>query len=364
MLMSESVRSGRRANFYITENSFIDNYARDAGPIGIAVYHVLERYMNCDTRSTWVGTAKVADILNVSQRTVQRHLKTLEDLKLIRILRTETRTIYVILPVPPRAKTAPTIPLFDGMSEKDVLRMDDTDVAQATSMSRETTPVTSKATSVSYDATATTREATTVSRRSDTSDSPYKEEQKVVNKTTDQSLFNKSENEVIRSAQTLVRALGLSDQSMRAAIAAVEETSKRTRLSMDGVVQDIATAATQAERRGIEKIEFLEDFLAEKSARQIVKDLGLPATNNFVSAVTASVKAEATYARSSIGEVASLITVAANEDRRKGVTIDRWYFENTKWRGRGRTGKGQQQFERIKRARDEAHAIIDAEMDH
>jgi hypothetical protein len=132
---------------------------------------------------------------------------------------------------------------------------------------------------------------------------------------------------------------------------------------MDGVVQDIATAANQAERRGIEKFEFLEDFLAEKSARQIVKELGLPATNNFVSAVTASVKAEVTYTRSSVEEVATLITSAAHEDRRKGESIDRWYFENTKWRSRGRTGKGQQQFERIKRARDEAHAIIDAEMD-
>jgi DNA-binding MarR family transcriptional regulator len=363
MQMNESVRSGRKANFYITENSFIDNYAREAGPFGIALYHVLERYMNCETRSTWVGTAKMADILSVSQRTVQRHLKTLEDLKLIRILRTEMRTIYVILPVPPRAKTAPAIPLFDGIAEEDVLRMDDASRAWATSMSRETTPVASRATSTSHEATATTPEATSASRASDTSDTAYKEEQKLLNKTREQALFNKSENEVIKSAQTLVRALGLSDKSMRAAIAAVEETIKRTRLSMDGVVQDIATAANQAERKGIEKSEFIEEFLAQKSARQMVKELGLTATNNFVSVVAASIKAEVTYTRSSVEEVATVITTSAQEDRRTGTTIDRWYFENTKWRSRGRTGKGQQQFERIKRARDEAHAIIDAEMD-
>ncbi|MGB9489375.1 MAG: helix-turn-helix domain-containing protein, partial [Terriglobales bacterium] len=102
--MREAVRSGRRANFYITENSFIDHYAREVGPVGIAVYHVLERHMNCETRSTWIGTAKMADLLNLSQRTIQRTLKTLEDLKLIRILRTEKLTTYVIVPVPPRAK--------------------------------------------------------------------------------------------------------------------------------------------------------------------------------------------------------------------------------------------------------------------
>src|ERR1700733_4069986 len=100
--MRETVRSGRRENFYITDNSFIDHYARKLQPTDIAVYHALERYMNCQTRSTWVGTARIAEVLNVSQRTVQRSLKTLEDLKLVRILRTPTLTTYFIVPVPPR----------------------------------------------------------------------------------------------------------------------------------------------------------------------------------------------------------------------------------------------------------------------
>jgi DNA-binding MarR family transcriptional regulator len=363
MLMTESVRSGRKANFYITENSFIDNYAKEAGPLGTALYHVLERYMNSETRSTWVGTAKMADILSVSQRTVQRHLKVLEDLKLIRILRNETRTVYVIMPVPPRAKAASAIPLFDAITEEDVMRIGDTGDGWAPPMSRETTPLPPRTTSVSHGATPMTPTATSVSHVSDTSDAPYKEEQKSLNKTKEQDSFNKIGSEVIRSAQTLIRALGLQDTFMSASIAAVEETRKRTRLSMDGVVQDIAIAANQAERRGIEKSEFLENFLADKSARQIVKELGLTATNNFVSVVAASIKAEAGYTRSSIETVAAVITSAAEEDRRTGTTIDRWYFENTKWRSRGRTGKGQQQFERIKRARNEAHAIIDAEMD-
>src|SRR5271156_2562407 len=190
MLASESVRSGRKANFYITENSFIDNYAKDAGPIGIAVYHVLERYMNCETRSTWVGTAKMADILNVSQRTVQRHLKTLEDLKLIRILRTETRTVYVVMPVPPRAKTAPTIPLFDAITEEDVLRIGDTSVAWATSVSARATPMTPGPTHVSHGG--------------DTSDALYKEEQDLSNNTQEQE-----PNSPRKSAERIVAMLGL-----------------------------------------------------------------------------------------------------------------------------------------------------------
>jgi hypothetical protein len=65
----------------------------------------------------------------------------------------------------------------------------------------------------------------------------------------------------------------------------------------------------------------------------------------------------------SIEEAAGTITQAALEDAREGVAMDKFYFENTKWRNRGQTGKGRKQFARIKRARDEAHAIIDAQMD-
>lgn len=247
MLTSESVRSGRKANFYITENSFIDNYARDAGPIGIAVYHVLERYMNCETRSTWVGTAKMADILNVSQRTVQRHLKTLEDLKLIRILRTETRTVYVVMPVPPRTKTAPTIPLFDAMTEDDVLQIGDASVAWATSVSHKATPMTPRSTPVSH--------------TSDTSDTPYKEEQDLSNKTQEQ-----------------------------------ESNSPR------------------------------------KSAERIIAILGLPVTTSNLSMVEAAVVAEVNYTGISVQEAAQLITNAAIEDRNRGMPINKFYFEDVKWR--------------------------------
>ena len=111
---------------------------------------------------------------------------------------------------------------------------------------------------------------------------------------------------------------------------------------MDGIVQDIATAANLAERRGIEKHEFLEDFLADKSARQIVKDLDLPATNNLISTVTASIKAEATYTRLPVEKVPALITNAAVEDRRRGIAIDRFYFEGVKWRSNVRVSKAEQ----------------------
>jgi DNA-binding MarR family transcriptional regulator len=331
MLTTESVRSGRKANFYITENSFIDNYAKEAGPLGTALYHVLERYMNCETRSTWVGTAKMADILSVSQRTVQRHLKALEDLKLIRILRNETRTVYVVMPVPPRAKAAPTIPLFDAITDEDVIRVGDTSDAWAT-------PVTQKATLV-------TPNATPVTYTSDTSDVPYKEEQDSFNKTTKQDLLNNTSEEekyeIKETAQRIINILGLPDSLLKAATVAVIRLKKRN-FSMDGIVQRIRTDAILAEGMGVSNEKFMEEFLARICAQEILDSLNLPVTNSLVSTVTAAVKAEAKDIRLSVEEAAARITSAAISDRRRGTSIDRFYFENVKWRSNVRASKAEQ----------------------
>src|SRR6266536_637621 len=235
MQMREAVRSGRKANFYITENSFIDYYAREVGLVGIAVYHVLERHMNCTTRSTWIGTAKVAHLLGVSQRTVQRALKTLEDLRLIKIMRTANMTTYVVMPVPQRAKNA-TAPLFDAIPD-DMFQVGDRSVVA-----------------------------------NDTDVAPYKEEQDLLNKTKEQ------------------------DQN-----------------------------------KGIN---------LQKSATKVISMLALPATSNTIRMVEAALEAEAAYTGQELQEVAELIARAAMEDRKNGVSINKFYFEDTKWRQERGTNVG------------------------
>jgi hypothetical protein len=340
MITRERVRSGRRENFYITDNSFIDHYAKEAGLVGVAVYHVLERYMNCGTKSTYVGTAKVAELLDVSQRTVQRSLKTLEDLKLIRIVRTSTMTTYYIEPVPPRAKTV-SAPLFDKLNEEEALSATDTPVAWATPTSRQ--------------ATSGSRAATSASQPNDTSDASYKEEQNLLNKTEEQE-----NTELNKAALCIVNALKLPDTFITAATAAVQVQLKRTRLSMDGIVNEIATAAHQAYRRGIEADKFLEGFLAQTSAEQIVQELHLPATSSLISTVAAAIKAEVTYTRLSVEEVAVLITNSALDDMRGGIAIDRFYFEGVKWRTRNGNGKHKQRSqERLQQELDILHSRVE-----
>jgi hypothetical protein len=322
MPMRENIRSGRKANFYITENSFIDNYAKAVGPMCAVIYNVLERYMNSETRSTWVGTAKIAEVVGATQRTVQRNLKTLEEFKLIKVLRTASATTYVVLPVPTRPKEA-TIPLFDAVEDQDVLWQGDTTVAQATHASFATTEQSSN--------------ATAGSRVGDTDDTPNKEEQNLLNKSIEQE-----KNEIKKSAQRIVNILRLPNTFLSAAAAAVGAKAKQTNLSMDGIVQRLTTDANLAERKGVSNHKFLEDFLAQTYAQQILDDLSLPLTNSLIATVTAAVKAEAKDIGLPVEEAALRITSAAKEDRLRGMPIDRFYFENVKWRSNARVSKAEQ----------------------
>jgi helix-turn-helix protein len=330
--MRETIRSGRRENFYVTDNSFIDCYARKLQPVDIAVYHALERYANCHTRSTWVGTAKIAEVLNVSQRTVQRSLKTLEDFKLISILRTSTLTTYFIVPVPSRPK-AGTIPLFDTIENEVLAADDDSGVAYATSTSSTTSSV--------------SRVATAASRARDTRDVLYKEEQNLSNKTSEQEV-----SPVSICAKRLLKILGLPTELVSAVIATVHAEVKHSGVSLDteagqnAVVQRIFTAADQDRRRGITNEKFLKHFLARTCAQEIVGMLDLPATSTVISTVAESVKAEAKYTGLSMEEVAERIARSASEDRRKGVPINLFYFQDMKWRNTNGSGKGKNTAER------------------
>jgi hypothetical protein len=325
--MREAVRSGRRANFYITENSFIDHYAREVGTTGVAVYHVLERHANCDTRSTWVGTAKMADLLNLDQRTIQRTIKKLESLRLIRIVRTANMTTFFIVPVPPRA-TATTTPLFGEVLDSPADE-DDTDVATATRTPQQTTVM-------SATATLRSRGATTTSQADDFRVGAYKDEQDLLNKTQEQDFLNKTSerenSEVRESAKRILDILKLDDKFLCAAMAAVQLKARETKSSMDEIVTTIWTKATQAERRNGSRQSYLEDCLAQTLAERILDEVNLPPTNNFVSTVTAALKVEAKYRDLGLEETAALITTAAIENRGKGVLIDKFYFENCKWR--------------------------------
>ncbi len=113
----EVVRSGRRQNFFMIENAFIDDWAKVVGLISIAVYCCLWRHAD-GCNSTFIGTPKLAEKLKLSPRAMQRAIKTLADHKLICIVRTMKpvrQTVYQMLPVPSSAKEPSPMRMFDWM---------------------------------------------------------------------------------------------------------------------------------------------------------------------------------------------------------------------------------------------------------
>jgi len=150
------------------------------------------------------------------------------------------------------------------------------------------------------------------------------------------------ETEVQDGAARILRILGLPNTHFRAARAAIESQLDRTKLSIDGIVQRVATDANRAARAGTSQEEFLEEFLAQASARRTLDILNLPVTNNFVSRLAAVLKAEAKDTGLPLDDAAQRITQFASEDRQKGGKVDIFYFEDVRWRSNARVDKAEQ----------------------
>jgi hypothetical protein len=87
-------------------------------------------------------------------------------------------------------------------------------------------------------------------------------------------------------------------------------------------------------------------------ARTMVEILGLTNLPATLQSIEAGIVAEAAYRGCSVEDAAGAITPMALEDRRRGIAVDRWYFQDTKWRTRGKPDKGQQYAERCDEERE------------
>jgi hypothetical protein len=340
--MRETVRSGRRANFFITENKFIDYYAAKVGGSGVAVYSILQRCANSETKETWISAGKMADVLAMDKSTVYRYLKQLEDLRLIKSMRTREKTIYVVLPVPPPRPEAGSTPLFDTIDFKTADQESIWPAVAPEGMSPVSEIDSYERNSSVASVPQTLSSAQPVSR---VRENRNKEEQDLSNKTQEQDFFNKTfekdNSEIMKSAQRIINILGLPSTCLNAAMATVELKARETKSSMDEIVQEIWTEAARAERKGKSRESFLADSLARTLAEKILDEINLPPLNNVVTTVTAALKAEAKDRKLSLEETAALITTAAIEDRRRGTLIDRFYFENCKWRSNAGASKAE-----------------------
>ena len=112
---------------------------------------------------------------------------------------------------------------------------------------------------------------------------------------------------------------------------------------MDGIVQHLATEAHRLER--FEKTlpeEFLDNFLAQSSARLVLEIVNLPTGKSHISRIAAVLKAESKDTGLDLQDTANRITRFATEGRLKGERIDIFYFEDMRWRSNVRLNKAEQ----------------------
>ncbi len=336
-----AVRSGRRANFFITENRFIDCYAARVGGSGVAVYSILQRCANSETRETWISADKMAEVLDMDRSTVYRQLKQLETLRLIRSMRTGGRTIYVVLPVPPPPREAASTPLFD--------------VVEAKSGNAHSTwhPVASAPFSCADEVELHHRDSSVAPVQPAVAQAQQvgrigeirnKEEQDSSNKTQELDFsFITPEEQNSELQEAVQRILNIFPEAPKnAVLAAVRIESKDAGLSAEGVKTKVWEKVTKADHRHLSREKFWNDYLSQWFGERILDEVNLPPTDSLIKVTVAALKAEAKDRSLGLEETSSLIVAAAVDDRRRGVTIDRFYFENCRWRSNGRVSKAEQ----------------------
>ena len=146
---------------------------------------------------------------------------------------------------------------------------------------------------------------------------------------------------LIGCAKRILNILQLPDTFFAAALAAVETESQSGR-SDDDIVQHVTSEANLAFRHRISHEKFLDNFLAQSCAREILESVNLSTARNLVSRVADVVKAESTETGLSIKETTRQIRESAIKDKQRGVLMNVFYFEDFTWRSNARASKAEQ----------------------
>jgi len=79
------IRSIRDGNWYWIDRTILNNFGKELKPTGIAVYNVLASFSNSKTQSCFPSQKTIAELINVSRKTVIKNIRLLKKLSLISI---------------------------------------------------------------------------------------------------------------------------------------------------------------------------------------------------------------------------------------------------------------------------------------
>lgn len=92
-----NIRSIGDKNWYWVSKSVLNRYGRILRSSGIGVYNVLASYANSKSQTCFPTQKTIADRIGLSRKTVNRKVRIMKDLKLVRVRKTRGRCIYFLL---------------------------------------------------------------------------------------------------------------------------------------------------------------------------------------------------------------------------------------------------------------------------
>lgn len=91
------IRSLGDKNWYWVSKAVLNRYGRILGGSGLAVYNVLASYANYKSQTCFPTQKTIADRIGLSRRSVNRKVRMLKKLNLVRVNRLQGRCVYILL---------------------------------------------------------------------------------------------------------------------------------------------------------------------------------------------------------------------------------------------------------------------------
>jgi len=91
------IRSIRDGNWYWINRTILKNFGKELKSTGIAVYNVLASFADSKTQSCFPSQRTIADLIQVSRKTVIKNIRILEKLGLISIEKKNRSFSYLLL---------------------------------------------------------------------------------------------------------------------------------------------------------------------------------------------------------------------------------------------------------------------------
>jgi hypothetical protein len=86
--------------------------------------------------------------------------------------------------------------------------------------------------------------------------------------------------------------------------------------------------------------------------------IGMPQTTTNNMTAAEAIRSEAQFTGRTMEAVCETMAAKIRDDRDEGIPIDKFYFEDAKWRRNGKPNRHEQQRQQLLSDREQTHAIL------